>query len=204
MQRDNPVDLQAAARDVGMEAPHVRLDLGAIAKGYAVDEALAVLRTHGVKRALVAGSGDMAMGDSPPGRKGWRIEVAPLDVTNAPPKQFVLLSNAAIATSGDIFQRLEIDGKRYSHVIDPRTGTGLTDHSLVTVIAKDCTTADCLATAASVLGPAQGLGLIRKTRGAAAHIVRKSGQTIEEVESSGFKVFYEAPVASQRRNDSDK
>jgi len=134
----------------------------------------------------------MAVGDPPPAKQGWRIEVAPLDVTNAPPARFVLLANAALATSGDVFQHVEIEGRRYSHIVDPRTGIGLTDHSLVTVVAADCTTADSLATAASVLRPYQGLHLIEAIPGAAVRIVRKPGATIEVEESSRFRRFYEA------------
>ena len=135
----------------------------------------------------------MVAGDAPPGKRGWRIELAPLDVTNAPPARFVWLANAGLATSGDLFQHLEIDGKRYSHIVDPHTGIGLTDHSLVTVIAPDGITADGLSTAISVLGPDAGARLAEKTRGAAVHIVRMPGDRIEMIESSRFKRFYEAP-----------
>jgi thiamine biosynthesis lipoprotein len=172
--------------------PNMRLDLGGIAKGYAIDAALNVLRERGIAIALVSGGGDMMAGDSPPGKKGWRVEVAPLDVTNAPPARFVLLSNRALATSGDVFQHVEIDGKRYSHIVDPRTGLGLTDRSLVTVIADDCTTADSLATAVSVLGPAKGLALVESTPRAAVHIVRKPGEQIEVRESRRFSDFLES------------
>ena len=185
--------LDAKRHTAELLAPYMRLDLGAIAKGYAVDEALNVLRLRGITRALVSGGGDMVAGDPPPGRKGWRIEVAPLDVTNAPPARFVLLANAGLATSGDLFQHLEIDGKRYSHIVDPHTGVGLTDHSLVTVIARDGITADGLSTAVSVLGPKEGVRLVEQTRAAAVHIVRMPGDTIEMTESSRFNRYYEAP-----------
>ncbi len=171
--------------------PNMRLDLGAIAKGYAVDEALKVLRAHHVKRALVAGGGDMAAGDPPPGKKGWRIEVAPLDIPNPPPARFVLLKNHGLATSGDLFQRLEIDGKRYSHIVNPHTGIGLTDHSLVTVIAPDGITADGLSTAVSVLGPVEGLKLGENTPGVAVHFVRQPDGHLETMESKRFQNFYE-------------
>jgi len=138
----------------------------------------------------VAGGGDMAVSAAPPGTKGWRIEIAPLDVSNAPPAKFVILTHAGLATSGDVFQNLEIEGKRYSHIIDPRTGSGLTDRSLVTVIARDGMTADGLATAVSVLGPEAGLKLIGPIKGAQARIVRKPGNQIEAVESPGFRRFY--------------
>lgn len=175
-----------------LTAPGMRLDLGGIAKGYAVDEALKILRARGVSQALVAGGGDMAVSGPPPGQKGWRIEIAPLDVTNAPPARFAILAHGGLATSGDVFQHLEIDGKRYSHIVDPHTCVGLTDHSLVTIIARDCTTADGLATAVSVLGPERGLDLVERTSGAAAHIVRKPGEQIERLESKRFKRFYES------------
>jgi thiamine biosynthesis lipoprotein len=187
------LQLDAVSRTAKLLAPNMRLDLGGIAKGYAVDEAMKTLKAHGIERALVAGGGDMAASGPPPGQKGWRIEVAPLDVTNAPPARFVLLAHRALATSGDVFQRLEIDGQRYSHIVDPKTGLGLTDHSLVTVIAPDCTTADSLATAVSVLGPEAGLKLVEGTRGCAASIVRAPGLRIEVTESRRFQRYCAKP-----------
>jgi len=180
------VRLNSERRTVQLLVPNMRLDLGGIAKGYAIDEALKTLRLRGITSALVAGGGDMAVLDPPPGKKGWLIELAPLDATNAPPARFVRLSHAALATSGDLFQRLEIDGKRYSHIVDPRTGIGLTDHSLVTVIAPDCMTADSLTKVLSVLGPEKGFEFIEKARGLAARIVRQPDQTIETYETSRF------------------
>ncbi len=185
------VRLDARRQTAALLVPDMGLDAGGIAKGYAVDEALKVLRTHGVTRALVTGGGDMAAGDPPPGKNGWRIEVAPLDATNAPPARFVSLALAALATSGDLFQHVVIDGERYSHIVDPRTGMALTDHSLVTVIARDCTTADGFAKVVSVLGTSNGFKVLRKNRGVEAHLVRKPGETIETSETAGFKAFYE-------------
>jgi thiamine biosynthesis lipoprotein len=167
--------------------PDMRLDLGAIAKNYAIDEAIAVLKQHGITRALIGGSGDMTATDAPPDQPGWRIEVAPLDVPDAPPAQIIYLKNYSIATSGDIFQRVEIDGVRYSHIVNPHTGIGLTDHSLVTVVAPDCMTANGLTTSISVLGPERGLKLVEETPGAAAHVVRKPGEKIEVIESARWK-----------------
>ena len=97
---------------------------------------------------------------------GWRIEVAPLDVPGAPPPQIIYLKNRSIATSGDMFQRVEIGGKRYLHIVDPHTGIGLTDHSLVTVVAPDCMTANGLTTSISVrMGPERGMKLRRGDAG---------------------------------------
>ncbi|MDR3406639.1 MAG: FAD:protein FMN transferase [Chthoniobacter sp.] len=167
--------------------PEMRLDLGAIAKNYAVDEAIAVLKQHGITRALIGGSGDMTATDAPPDQPGWRIEVASLDVPGAPPPQIIYLKNRSIATSGDMFQRVEIGGKRYSHIVDPHTGIGLTDHSLVTVVASDCMAANGLTTSISVLGPERGLKLVEATPGAAAHVMRMPDDKIELVESSRWK-----------------
>ncbi len=190
------LELNPRAHTAQLLAPKMRLDLGAIAKGYALDEALQVLRARTVARALVSCGGDIVVGAPPPGKAGWRIEIAPLDVTNAPPPRFVLLKNCALATSGDVFQHVEIEGRRYSHIVDPRTGIGLTDHSLVTVIAPDGATADSLATAVSVLGPQAGLELVEATPGVAAQIVRRPCEQIERLESRRFDRFAE-PTSSR-------
>ena len=187
------LELDARRHTATLKLPGMQLDLGAIAKGYAADEALQTLRAHGLTRALVAAAGDMAAGDAPPGKRGWRIEVPSLDVPGAPPAQFVMLANAALSTSGDLFQRLELGGKRYSHIIDPRTGRPITDHSLVTLIARDCTTADSLATAVSVLGPEAGLALVRRTRGAEARVHSQPDEKFHTAETAGFRRFQETP-----------
>ena len=174
--------LDAKNRTALLRVPEMRLDLGGIAKGFAADEALKVLRTNGIRRALVAAAGDIALGDAPPGERGWKVEIPSLDVTNAPLASFLVVANTSVSTAGDLFQRLELDGIRYSHIVDPRTGIGLTDHSLVTVIARDAMTSDALETAVSVLGPEKGVALIKKTPGAAVRIMRKPGETVEVVE----------------------
>lgn len=178
--------LDPHAHTATLRVPGMRLDLGGIAKGYAMDEALKILEQHGINRALVSGGGDMTVSDPPPGKSGWRIEIAPLDVPDAPPARFVLLRHTGLATSGDLFQHVEIDGVRYSHIVDPHTGIGLTDHSLVTVIARDGMTADSLSTAVSVLGPDRGVALADHEK-AAVCIVRKPAAVIEVRENSRLK-----------------
>lgn len=171
--------------------PGMRLDLGSIAKGRALDEALRVLRQHGITRALVTGSGDMAIGDPPPGRAGWRIELAPLDAPGAPPPRFLSLSNCGFATSGDLFQHVELGGKRYSHIVDPHTGLGMTDHSLVVVTAPDCVTANSLSTTTCVVGSTRGLALVKATPGASARVTRRPGEQVEVTETRNFGCYYE-------------
>jgi thiamine biosynthesis lipoprotein len=167
----------------------MRLDAGGIGAGYAVDEVLAVLREHGISRAMVNASGDIGVSDPPPNAAGWKIGIAPLDKPDGPPSRYLLLANAAVTTSGDAFQAVEIGGQRYSHIVDPKTGLGLTDPMSVTVVARDCITADSYATAVCVLGPERGLKLIEATPGAAALIVRRVNGQLKTQESLSFKLF---------------
>lgn len=165
--------------------PGMRLDLGAIAKGYALDEATRVLKTNGIRCTLVTGAGDMVAGHSPPGQPGWKIELPPLDLPGAPPGRTVWLRNRSLATSGDLFQHVEINDVRYSHIVDPHTGYGLTDHGLVTAVGRDGITTDAVATALSVLPTNRGLALARKF-GVQARIIRAPGGKLEVAQSPGF------------------
>ena len=177
------VRLDPKARTVELLAPAMRLDLGGVAKGYAASEALKVLRERGIVRAFAGAGGDMAFGDAPPGRRGWRVELVPTG--------HILLANAAMATSGDLFQYVEIGGKRWSHIVDPRTGYALTDRGLVVVVLRAAPVADGLSTAVSVLGPDAGLKFIQTFPGADVRIVRKPGGKVETVESEGFEKLRE-------------
>jgi thiamine biosynthesis lipoprotein len=178
--------LDSAAHCVRLARPGMRLDLGGIAKGYAVDAALAVLRTHGIEAALVDGGGDIVVGAAPPGRDGWRIEAEMLDDAGQPVKRVLWLTHAAVATSGDAYRYVEIGGKRYSHLIDPRSGWGLTDRSKVTVIAPNATAADALASAVSVLGPEAGLSLIETCEGAEALVLKLEAEALQQHYSPSF------------------
>jgi thiamine biosynthesis lipoprotein len=165
------VQLVPAKQAVELLKPNMRLDLGGIAKGYVVHDALRVLRAHGVTAALVEAGGDLGLGDPPPGRPGWRIGIGSTG-PQQPPRMYLCLARTAVATSGDMWQFVTIGGQRYSHIVDPRTGVGLTDHSSVTAVAEDGATADALSTAVSVLGPEKGLTLVESLPGAAAFIQR--------------------------------
>jgi thiamine biosynthesis lipoprotein len=163
-------------RGVVLTRPAMRLDLGGIGMGYAVDRAVEVLNRHGITSAMVDASGDIAVTAAPPGTAGWRIAMTPLgpggsDTAQRVPAEYLLLEHAAVTTSGDAFQAVEIDGRRYSHIVDPRTGFGVAGPAAVTVIAADCTTADAMATAASVLGPEHAGAVIASTPDCAARFV---------------------------------
>lgn len=175
------VRLDEVHRTVKLLGTNMQLDLGGIAKGYAADSALRTLRAAGVSRALVAASGDLAIGDAPPGAEGWKVGVGVPDTVDAQlSRQFVLV-NAGVSTSGDTEQFVEIEGRRYSHILDPRTGLGLTNRIQATIVARCTTDSDALATAVCVQGEVEGLGLIRRWPGAAAIVIRREGERLEMV-----------------------
>jgi len=169
------VTLDAERRAVSLSRPGMRLDPGGIGMGYAIDRVLAVLAERGIVSAMVDASGDVGVSGAPPGAAGWRVRVDA--VPGADDGETIVLANAAVTTSGDARQFVEIDGRRYSHIVDPRSGIGVGGPAAVTVIAADCTTADALATAASVLGPEAGPAMVDRVPGAAARFFWMDGQT---------------------------
>jgi FAD:protein FMN transferase len=183
------------AKRVSLLRPEMRLDLGGIAKGYAADAALAEIKKLGLNRALVRASGDIAAGDPPPNERGWKVGLAPLNPDD-PPTVFVQLANQSISTSGEARQHLVVNGKRYSHLIDPRTGEPLTGRTSVTVIAPRGIEADSLASAVAVLGPEKGLKLIEKRADTAAYIIRADddGSRVQTFQSPQFPISENKPV----------
>lgn len=163
--------LDPQAKTVELTKPGMQLDLGGIAVGYACDDILPLFRARGMTRVMIDASGDILCGDPPPGEMGWIVGFAP-DQPEGPPTRRALIKNGAISSAGDAFQHVEFNGVRYSHIADPKTGLGLTDRSLVVVIAKDCTSADAWDTAISVLGPDRGLKFIAERPPAAVFIMR--------------------------------
>ena len=174
--------------------PGMLLDLGGIAKGYAVDEGMEILRRHGITRAMINAGGDIGLGDPPPERRGWTIGVGTLEPQGAP-IQMLCLSHCAVATSGDMWQFVVIDGRRYSHIVDPRTGLALTHHRAVTVVGPTGISTDALATAVSVLDLQKGLKLIDETPGTAALIRRQgAGEKPQTYQSWRWKDLPSVPV----------
>jgi thiamine biosynthesis lipoprotein len=160
--------LDSQTRTVQLDKAGMRLDLGGIAKGYALDQAVATLRAHGVTRALASAGGDIALGDAPPGRKGWRIQV--WHATQG--RRRLVLSNCGVSTSGDTEQFVQIGRRSYSHIIDPRCGPRHGEPILATVVAPDATTSDSLATASVVLGEKRARELVEATPGASLYLRR--------------------------------
>lgn len=164
------LEVDAKARKVRLKKPGMRLDLGGIAKGFAADRMFEVMKSHGFARTCIAAGGDLRLGDPPPGKAGWRVGLKTFD--REQPEEVVELSNCAVSTSGDLHQFVEIGGKRYSHIVDPRTGLGRTERVAVSVIAPTATASDALATACCVAGAEQAEALGMKG-GATRVIVRK-------------------------------
>lgn len=178
--------LNASRHTVWFDEAGMQLDAGGIAKGYAADEALAVLRKFGIRSALVAASGDLAFSDAPPGQPGWKIGIDSFDEANAPLTRVLVLSNAAVSTSGDMEQHLDANGLRYSHIINPSTGIGLTKHIVVTIVARHGIDADGTTKVVSILGESRGLAFIDARPGLAALVVTTEHGYSRTFESSQF------------------
>lgn len=172
------LELDEAAQTATLTHPKMQLDLGGIAKGYACDEALAALKRHGVDCAMIDGGGGLALGAPPPNMTGWTIQLA-TPATDGSAAKSIVLNDCGIATSGDAAQYIALDGVRYSHIVDPRTGLGLTNRCQATVIAPTGMDADALATAVCVLGPEEGIALLNHIPGTAGRIIFPAGEGFE-------------------------
>ncbi len=178
------VRLSPDGHRVELRRAGMRLDLGGIAKGYIADAALARLREHGITRALVDAGGDLSLGAAPPRSDGWRVGLeAPGD---GGARTTIAVSSCGVATSGDAFQFVEIDGVRYSHLVDPRTGLGLVGAGQVTAVAADGVTADALASALSVVGPDRAAAVLAHFPGASARFQWPGDGGVHEIVTAGF------------------
>jgi len=170
--------LHPSTRSVSLTKEGMRLDLGGIAKGYTVDEVYKTLKEQGITRALIDGGGDIYAGMPPPDSGAWKViyiskrtRTLSLDFFDPQSKTWtkrqenkkvVYLSNAAIASSGNTYKSLEIDGTKYSHIINPKTGLGLTHNDILNVQSLTCALADALASTVSVLSPKKGNRFLKK------------------------------------------
>ncbi len=178
------IDFFHDSKSVRLTKPSMRLDPGGIGMGYAADRAMDILKANGITSAMIDASGDILVSGPPPGADAWRIMVAPLRPGGD--GETIEIINAAITTSGDAYQAVEIDGVRYSHIVDPRTGIGVRGPIAVAVIAADTTAADVLATAANVLGSTEGPALIAKYPGASARFMWREGKEVRVLVTPGW------------------
>ncbi len=261
------IEFDPSAQAVRLKVSGMRLDVGGIAKGYIVAEALKTLRDHGVQSALLSAGGDVGVSDPPPGEAGqhggWILGVAPLTTTPGAnrvrpayreisdltaedvaqleqysqstssvstiqsypktdstetsetihshintsgsiddpdvstdntqrPSHYIIVSNCFAATSGDAFQFVVINGVRYSHILDPRTGQAVTTPCSVSLIGTDAVATDALATTMNVVGPEAGVALLERyhrehpsTSAIAAHFLwRESSETCDRTSNT--------------------
>jgi thiamine biosynthesis lipoprotein len=160
--------LDEGSRTVRLTVRGMKLDLGGIAKGYAADEAQRVLEQHGITRALVQLGGDIVVSGPPPGMDGWTIRVP--NAGNDRGAADLRFADRAVSTSGDTEQFAVVGGRRYSHVVDPRTGVALTNRVQVTLTAPDGLTSDPLSTALCVLGGEDSGKLLQAYPGTKAYV----------------------------------
>lgn len=144
------VKLDEATKTIQIDDDQLRLDFGAIGKGYIADRAFQVLEQHGIHRCLINISGNMRCGKAPPNKPGWVIAISPIERDGEPIRKLTL-ANVAVATSGDLWQYTLVDGVKRSHILDPQTGYGVVGPLAVTVIAPTATDADALATIGCLL-----------------------------------------------------
>ena len=168
----------------------MQLDLGGIAKGETAQRTVSKLRTLGFSQVLVDAGGDIVAADVPAGVSGWKVAV------NLPEQEEwmerrLLLRNKAVTTSGDLYQFVEVDGKRYSHIIDPLTGWALTNSRNVTVIANEGITADWLTKACTILPIKEALALVAKFHGAEVQVGQLENDKPVFYRSPGFEQWFE-------------
>ena len=167
----------------------MQLDLGGIAQGYIAQKAIDLLKKNKIENALVDASGDIVCIGKPPGKTGWAIAVSVPENEDELFSRQLFVSNSAVTTSGDIHRFIEHNGKRYSHLINPSTGYGITSTQNVTVIANDGTTADWLTKACSILPKKEAMKLARQMNAGLLIVETKKGKIVFN-SSKNFNQFW--------------
>lgn len=180
------IEIDRANLQVALKIPRMKLDVGGIAKGYAADEVQKVLKQHGIMSACVAAGGDLCVSNRPPGSEGWVISLAPLEKTGAVTTRIVL-ENQAVSTAGDMEQYVEIDGVRYSHIVDPKTGLGLVGRMSCTVVAPRGTDSDGADTAVCLMGKDKGIAMIDQLPGMACLYQSMEDGQVKQYPSQAWK-----------------
>ena len=186
------VVVDAAAGTVFLSDPRTRIGFGAIGKGWAANVGARVLRGHGASGGVVNAGGDLlAFGRREDGRP-WHVGIAnPLDRDRV--FGYLEVTDLAVVTSGDYESYVTIDGERFSHIVDPRTGYPAREVRSATIVCPDAELADALATAVSVLGVAQGLALIDALNGVEGLLVDERGKIHLSANLAGQLVDQEEP-----------
>jgi len=170
------VVLDETDRTVRLDSPDTRINLGGIAKGYAIDRVAAILRRAGLGSFTAQAGGDLYVAGRKPDGKAWRVGIR--DPRGKAGAFFAMLEveDHAFSTAGDYERAFVRGGRRYHHIIDPRTGYPATASRSVTIWAKDALTADALDDAVFILGPAEGLKLVESLDDCGAVIVDQNNR----------------------------
>lgn len=164
------VILDAQNQTVFLKEKGMRIGFGGIGKGYAAERAKQLLIKNGVKSGIVNAAGDLSTWGNQPNGKPWTIAIADPDTQNKA-FSYLNISGVAVATSGNYEKYVVIDGKKYSHTIDPKTGFPVSGIKSVTIICPNAELADAMATPITVLGVDAGLGLINQMQQIACIII---------------------------------
>jgi thiamine biosynthesis lipoprotein len=194
------VQVDESAHTVRFLQQGMALDFGGIAKGYAVDRAIDILRSHGITRAIIDAGGNFYALGTPQDKPQWEAGVRnPL--RNDEVIMRFSVSDKGVATSGSYERFFEIAGKKYSHIINPKTGWPIEGMLSATIIADDATAADALSTSVFVLGQQEGMRLIEQQRGIEGIVIaygQGAPQNFKIIVSSGLKDKVELLLPAQK------
>ena len=181
------VKIDRSGSTVELTSTGMKMDVGAIAVGYAVDKAVSVLKDNGVKKALVNGGGEIYALGSPPGKDAWRIGIQHPRRSNEL-LGTIELKDMAVSTSGDYENYFEVNGKRYCHIMNPKTGKPVEGIMSVTVVANTTTEADALSTVLFIMGAKDGMKLAERLDNVECIIITGSNEKdMKILVSSGLK-----------------
>ena len=193
----NKIQINAQDHSIYLSAKGMQLDFGGIGKGYIAQKIVDFLNTQGIPESLVDAGGDIVLGNAPPNKKGWTVGVnQPEQAENLLPEK-LQLHNLSVATSGDVYQFIEHNGKKHSHIINPATGYGVTSLRNVTVIANDGALADWLATACSIL-PIHQAKKLANAMHAELLITELINNRIQPYSTKGFEQYWESPLIQEK------
>ncbi|GAB3502289.1 FAD:protein FMN transferase [Spirosoma knui] len=179
------MELDSVTRSVKLRRAGMRLDVGGIGQGFAVDEALQVLHRFGLRSVLIDIGGDVLIGEAPPNREGWRVTISSLK-NGKIDTSTVVIKHAAITTSGDTYRYLEHWGKRYSHIMNPRSGLGLSHFVQTTVMAPQGYRADALTKVFSVAGLRKSRRLVKRFPGVQVYMLENKNGRLRSWQSATF------------------
>lgn len=186
----NQVKINKRLGTIFLPNANMQLDFGGIAKGYIAQWVINFLKANGIQQALVDAGGDIVMSGPPLNQQGWLIGVNLPETTDQLLNKKLQLSNCSVATSGDVFQFIEYKGVKYSHIINPLTGYGVTNLRNVTIVAKTGATADWLATACSILPIKEAKQLAISHQAALLITTLKNGKLVFEA-TPNFKNYWQ-------------